>query len=256
MKEAKALAVAPQETKAVGPVGAPVWGSSELNSKDLMIPKILLMQGLSDAVQDKNLDVDTGDMINSVTLEKLGDEKNPVEIIPIHIFKTWVVSFKPIKGNKFNYVKTEPMTASNENAALEEEGVDEDGNKGTWRRDRTINVYALVAKELAEGGALPYVISFRRTSFTAGKKIATHFAKMGMIRQAPAAKSLMLKCTQEQNDLGTFYTYDVLPGRITTLEEVNTAFDWYKQISASAPKVDESDLKAVEPAPQTGPEQF
>lgn len=229
---------APGGALAAAPTGD--WGAEAVDSKDLLIPKLLLMQGLSDAVADERAQM--GDIVNSVTYEKLGDKKAPVEIIPLKIFKTWVISLKKKGEDKHEFDSIVNMDSSNADLPWEETLPD-----GTeLRRDQTINVYALVASELTDGAALPYVVSFRRTSYIAGKKIATHFAKMSMLKQPPAARTVKLTCSIEKNEKGTYYTYDVEPGRVTTQDELATAYSWFTQVSRGAHKVDDSDVRQPE----------
>lgn len=253
-KETKEVALKGNSAVAEAGVAEGSWGAEGLDKQDLMLGKILLMQGLSKLVSGGKAMV--GDIIHSVNGSKLGNKDHPVEIIPIATFKTWVVSKKPKGGNKFEYEATLPMTA--ENAHLDLLETDEDGSE--IRRDRTINFYTLLVSEVAEGTAIPCVLSCRRTSYTAGKKIANHFAKMQMLRQPPAAKSLRLTCRLETNDDGSFYVFDVEQGRNSTKEEITTAYDWYQVLSKGQHKVDDSDLK-VAPAEETaaaepGPSQY
>lgn len=228
-------AVATKAPQELAPSNGPIWGNENIDSADIMIPKILLMQGLSEAVNDGK--AAQGDMIDSLETKKLGDRNSPVEIIPICTNKTWIVSRKEKKASKFEYVETIPMTAENSKLAMEEE--EKDGS--VIRRDRSLNFYVLLASDV-EG--LPYVVSFRRTSYTAGKKLITHFQKMQMLRQPPAAKTLMLSCVQDKNDMGTYFKFDVSTGRVSKPEEVATAKQWYETIQGGV-KVDESDVKAA-----------
>ena len=217
------------------------WGNEGVDSSDIMLPKILLMQGLSEAVNEDRASM--GDIVNSLTYEKLGDKNTSVEVIPISTFKTWVVSTKEPKGSKFEYDSVLQMDASNVNLPM-----DETLSDGTEvRRDRTLNFYVLLSSELPQGDAFPYVVSFRRTSYPAGKKFINHFTKMSMLKASPAAKTLKLSCRIEKNDLGNYFVFDVDSGRISTKEEVGAAYEWYKTLSKGMFKVDNSDLKAPEP---------
>lgn len=237
-----------ESTELAMPAGS--WGGEGVRADDILIPKILLMQPMSTLVIDEK--AVPGEMVDSVTKEKLGDQKKELEIIPINLFKTWVISKKD--GQKFKFVRQEPRNDANDSLPLEYE---EDGE--TFRRDRVLNFYCLKAAEAKNLDALPIVASFRRTSMQAGKSIATHFQRAVMAGKPPACKTLKLLSKKTTNDKGTFYVYEVTTGRDTAKEEERRAFAWYQQIKKSSLKVDESDLSEGESAsPQThsGKEEF
>lgn len=239
-KETKEVAKKEQNT-ALSQSTQATWGNENVDKSDIMLGKILLMQGLSEAVMDGKAKF--GDMLDSLEGKVLGDKNSPIEIIPILTNKTWVVSKKHVQeikgkrvlGSKFEYEGIIPMTAENQHLEMEE--TLEDGS--IIRRDRSLNFYVLLANDVQ---GLPYIVSFRRTSYTAGKKLITHFAKMQMLKQPPAAKTLKLTCVEDSNDLGTYYKFNIEQGRNSTAEEINTAYEWYKTISKGGVKEHEVDV--------------
>jgi hypothetical protein len=214
-------------------------GMEGIDPSDILIPKLHLMQGLSDLVAEGKASM--GDIINSTTGEKLGDKKDSIEFVPVSTFKTWVIF------EDGEYKQTIPMTPDNSHWLLEEQV-----GEMSVTRDKVLNFYVLLSKEVGNGDAMPFVVSFRRTSYTAGKKVATHFAKMSMLRAAPYAKTLKLTCKFEKNDKGSYYVFDIEQGRKSTAEEVAAAEMW-KPIVSRGVKVDDSDLAK---APATGGDTF
>jgi hypothetical protein len=189
-------------------------------------------------------------------MEKLGDKTTPVEVIPLSTFKTWVISKREKGANKFEFDSVIPVTAENKGR---DPFVDEELADGTTVRwDQTLNFYVLLASELVEGAALPYVLSCRRTSYKAGKMVINHFTKMGMLKAPAAAKTIKLGCRQEKNDQGHYYVLDVLPGRVSTKDELTTAHEWYKTLSMGTHKIDDSDLtsEAVKDVDAEGTAQY
>jgi hypothetical protein len=238
------------ETKAVAPVkeepkslvntaheGQADWGAESVDAKDMMIPKVLLMQGLSKLVAEEKAAM--GDLIDSVSFAKLGDKKTPLEIIPFYSFKTWIILQKKPGEEKYDYVETLSMDSSNEH--LDPNETLEDGTE--IRRDRVISFYVLLAKDFEEGAVLPYVVAFRRKSYPTGKKVVNHFKNMSMMRMPPAAKKLLLSCRLEQNDKGTFYVFDVAQGAKSSQDEIDMAKVWYDNVKTKSYKVDDSDVK-------------
>jgi uncharacterized protein YkwD len=221
---------------------------------DVMIPKILLMQGLSELVAERKAMM--GDIIRSTTGEKIGDDTLPVEIIPLTFTNSWVLSEKI--GTKYEFRGIEPRTAANETAAWDfiKNGVE-------WKRTQAIDVFALLPADIAAETAeltraettgempdfnktlLPVVIRFQNTSFRAGRHVVTHFTKamspsMAKFGVKPYSYSLILKCYQDKNDKGTFYVWDVSQGQKVSKETLELAAQWYQTVATKAVRVDES----------------
>lgn len=239
-QETKVTETAPvvaQNTAIAQVEGVPTsaWGAENVSSKDLIIPKILLMQGMSQLVADGKAAV--GQLIDSVSGELLGDRSKPMPFIPFYTFKTWITSKK--KGEKYEYVGQTPMDATNEDLPVEfSEGAD------LFRRDRCINVYVLTPAALEKKeGIIPYMISFRRTSYQAGKKLSTHIAKLADFNQPPAARNFLLSVGTKENEKGKFGVFDIEMKEATKPEHLKIAYDWYLKVKNTAVRVDDSDLR-------------
>ena len=247
--------VAKKETTAVAV--QPSTPQETVLRSDVIIPKVLLMQGLSEMVTERKAMM--GDMVRSTTGEKLGDDKSPLEIIPLTFKNTWVLQ-EQVAG-KFEYRGIEPRTAANE--GLEWDFVK---NGAKWKRVKSIELFALlpadVDAELAEIAKfektgempdlnktlLPVVISFRSTSYTAGKSVVTHFTKAaGMAKYGVKAHgfTLSVKCRPEKNDKGSYFVWDVAQGKKVSPKAYERAEEWYSVISA------DQNLKVDEAAEQT-----
>ena len=216
------------------------WGEAPaVDADDIVIPKILAMQGLSQLVADGVAKY--GEFRDSVDHKLIGSCDEPFEFIPLHMEKVWIV-FKKVDG-KETFDTIIPVTAENRTAALNEtvQGVG-------IRRDLTYNFYVLLPGELKDGGAIPYLISFRRTSSKAGKVLATQmYMKNRAIGKSPAAKVMKLIGNKTKNDFGNFVVMDVTSGRDANADEQQVALDWYKTINKSKTKVDNSDFDGGTP---------
>ena len=102
----------------------------EVLNSDIIIPKVLLMQGLSDFVQDRKAAI--GDMVRSTTAEKLGDDKTPISFIPLKMSNAWTISEKI--DEKYEFRRVELRNAANEDLPYEFE---ENGTEETQRKDCT-----------------------------------------------------------------------------------------------------------------------
>ena len=101
-----------------------------VESKDLLIPKILLMQGQSEKVL-KDATHKAGDIIKSTDGTVYGSARDKdakaLRFIPIYMYKTWVKHEVLGKG-KMQYISTTPVTPQNTDQKWEQmeeiDGVD------------------------------------------------------------------------------------------------------------------------------------
>lgn len=205
-----------------------------IDVSDILISKILLMQGMSKLVAAEK--AMSGDMVDSISGAKLGNKENPIEMIPFHITKTWVI-FEEI-NNKLEYKEIVPFTAANADWKW-----DDVVNGTKVRRDKSINYYVLLPSEIAAGEFMPYVVSFRRTSYQAGQKLETTRTKFKMFGKPIFAKTFKLLALKESNDKGTFNRFDVEVLRDTTPAELKAVNQWRELVKAPHTRVDDSDLK-------------
>lgn len=243
IKETETTAVATAPAGAVPAIFNPSdWGVPTVSARDIVIPKILAMQGLSKKVTDGEAVL--GEFRDSLNNAKLGDTKNPIEFIPFYMEKVWIV-FEDRRAAgaqlpNFKFIKTVAIDSSNENWPYEEvlNGV-------LIRRDRTMNFYCLLPAQVKDGTGIPHVLSFRRTSLRAGQKLATTmFMKNIKAGKTPASMVMEISGTKTSNDKGTFIVLDVKEKRASTEAEVAEAFNWVKAIRTGTTKVDDSDLQA------------
>ena len=245
-QDSKALALAQKAAQA--------GGFEQSDSSDLMIPKLLLMQGLSQFVADDKAQV--GDIVKSGTAEIVGGTNKPVQFIPITYYRDWAL-YKEEKG-KFEWQSKEAYSAANKDLPWEFE---KDGEK--WRRDKCFNLYVLLVKDIeaeqkaiseaqAKGdfpdpdkALLPCIITFRRSSYKTAKKIYAHFEKAKKFHSQAFVSTFVLKATKEKNEKATFGVFDVeLVGK-TPLEHQAVATQWWNDIvlAGRTIKVDDTDLK-------------
>jgi len=231
VKHEKAPAVREHVGGVVGHQEQSAWGGEGITNDDITIPKILLMQPMSDLVTDGIAKI--GEFRDSLDPEKmLGNDKTPVEVIVFGTFKTWI----EFKDGEFLSIKR--MTGENE--GLEREEIQEDGSVIT--RDKTWNFYCLVPSDIESGETFPYVISFRRTGTKAAKDINTYLVKLKMMNKPSAASVFALTSYKETNDKGTFFVPQVKVVRKTTNEEIAAAKTWYEVLGKSNVRVDDSDV--------------
>lgn len=217
------------------------WGETKVTAQDVTIPRILVCQPMSKKVTAG--EAAFGDFRESLGNEKVGDFNTPFEVVPFAMHKVFVeYELVQVKGEvKKEYLRVVPITPQNETLPYDDKETNEEGKVINISRDRVQNFYVLLPKELEIGGAIPHVISFRRSSSTAGKKLATQmFMRNPAAGKNPAAVMMKISAKKETNDDGTFAVLDVVPTKATPPEWQAEAFKWLTVVNSGKAKVDEA----------------
>lgn len=223
-------------------IGLDAFGDAGISSQDIVIPKILVMQGLSKQVTEGKAKL--GDFVDSLSSEVIGDISTPIEFIPFHLEKKWIISKKRAGDNRFKFDRFEDLTAMNENRSWEgmEDGVE-------TKYEKLFNFYSLLTNDMA----LPYIISFKSTSMKAGRELATQmFVKNRAANKVPPAKVMNLFGDRVTKNDNTFAVLKTAVQRDSTPEEIQQCLMWYKTIASGGTKSDNSDIAppSDEPTPQ------
>lgn len=225
----------------VPPTAAELLAEAGVSAADLVIPKLLLMQGTSEYVGDESAEV--GDIVNSQTHEVLGGIGKPVEFVPLKLYKTWRIYDMSSKQPKF--LREEPVTAAN--ADQEWEGLE---GKTPVRRDQNFNFFILLKSELDAGEAFPCVVSFKRTSMNAGKQLATQLFKLAALGKLPYSQTVKLGVRKDKKETNTYAVYEFQKGNPCTEVEKTEAQRWLKTLSSVKYTVDaKEEAEAVPTAP-------
>lgn len=233
------------------------WGEQEIDASNILLPRLLLMQGLSELVSEGKAKL--GDVVKNTTGEVIATKDKAVEFIPLFHVENWAISEQV--GNKFEWRRTEPVTLSNRNADLEYM------NQGTkWRRDRCLDFFVILSSDVAkekkareaiakgeipdvDSAVFPCYLSFRRTSIAAGKELVKAFATAKHFKIAPSAWTFKLNCKIDKNDKGTYAVFGIEKAGTTPKEYLPLCKSWYDIITSSAAKVKvhEGEEVAAEP---------
>lgn len=236
MSTEKTKAVAKKETSSVvlpdDLSGA--WGAEGYDNSDILIPRLLLMQGQSEFVSEGKAKV--GEIVKSTTGTVYGDSQNPAVIIPIMMWKDWTIEKK--EKSKWEYSHTEKTAVS-----LEREWTEPSGQ--SFRRNTNLNFFVLLAKDCkleqeameqaTKSGSDPDVnafvmpchLKFSRTSYQAGKFLVTHFATMNQFKRPPAMKMFKLGSKKLDGDQGPYQVLTVEYAENTPVPFIYIAKKWY-----------------------------
>lgn len=244
-EETKDVAVK-QEAQLPAEMTAQGWGDTGVvMGQDIVLSKILPMQGLSELVADGKARM--GEMRDSLTGAMIAGIDQMFEFLPFHVEKFWDIMQE--NGDNFKWDRTEPLVeipgapGYNDNLPWEYE---EAGLK--HRRVRRMNFYGLLASQVKSGEAIPYVLSFKSMSFKEGKKMFTQmYLRNRRANLPPCAYVIAIKGAKRENDKGKFIVPTMELGRKATPDEVKQCFDWMQLIKKGGVKIDDSDLKKPEP---------
>lgn len=206
------------------------WGTPAVSSRDIVIPKILCMQGLSVLVSEEKAKM--GDFVDSMTSEIIGNYKDKaVKFIPFHLEKIWIISTKKSGESDFSFASIEAVTPENEGMRYQEvvDGIE-------YKREYTMNFYVL----RPEDTSLPYILSFKGMSGKAGKILATQmYVRNSAAGLVPPAKIMELSGTKDKNDKGIFITLNSKAVDESSAEQIDCAFKWYKTVTSGQTKTHE-----------------
>lgn len=258
-KDKKELAVTEKQTAlALPPNLSGTWGAEGADSTDIKVPVLRLLQQMSEIVGEGK--AQAGDFLRSTTQTVICPKGESFEFIPLMTYKTWHLSKKI--GQKFEYQKQVPMTAENMNDPWEWL---EDGEE--WKRTRALNFYVLLPSDIerevkalaaAKNGEmpdpadalLPCVMTFKGTSYDAGKDLITHFKKAEHFNVPPAVTTFKATSEFVKGDQGHYYVVRVANSRKTTVDELTVCKGWYDTLKVATVVVDEAEETPAEATPQ------
>jgi hypothetical protein len=242
------------EVKKQAAVGAALdaWGDTpKLNTNDIIIAKILPMQGLSQLVSDGKAMM--GEFRDSLTGTKLGSIAEPFEVLPFHVEKYWDIMEEDGSGN-YKWVKSEPLVEDpaiagyNDNLPWNDEV-----NGAKIKRVRRMNFYVMLPSEIEQGSDIPYILSFKSTSYREGKKVYTQMYMRNRRASLPPPGFLFkIAGVKQKNDKGTFIVPTVELSRRATEQEITSCLAWYKLVKKGTVKVDDSDMQETTSAAEVG----
>lgn len=210
-----------------------IFGDFKIDSSDILIPKILLMQPVSQFVADGEATL--GDYRNSVTKEKLGSINESFAFVPFHFTKSWDIV------SEGKWIRKEEFKPGDESLPWE---FDEGGVR--MKRIKRLDFFGFPLKKLAEGDQLPMILSFRSASYREGTKMLTQFKLNISKRKLPWSDVWGIKGEKKKNEDNQTYCVPKIDIIAETDEDtLRNCMDWYKNIKAMSSRiiVDDSDVR-------------
>lgn len=237
------------------PAMAGNWSRFEGDVSDILIPKLLVGQATSKLVQEEK--VAFGQVFRSTTGEALGGKGKPFKVVPLFLFKNWILSEKV--GGKFVFRGVEPFSAENRDKPwvwTEQK----EGKTTEWKREQALNFYVLLLPDIAsdqkarkaflesgelpdtEASLLPCLLQFKSTSYKSGKTLVTHFAKAADFGVPPFVNVFEIDTEKVTGDQNSWFIYKAASGGKTPPEYLETCAKWRAIVEKQNVKVDDSDL--------------
>lgn len=234
------LSVVPKAKMApttLSPEGEAAYKNQPLEMQNILLPKVLIMQGMSDLVTaGKALFLEIRETLGGALLAKPGET---LEIIPFKSETVWIEYEK--EGDKRKFTGIVPVTPANERLPYEEIV----GNKKIIRV-YSIDMYCILPNQIASGSDLPHVVAFRSTSLRVGKQAYTlSFVRNRRMNRDPWARVLKVSSVKSSNEKGTFGIWHVEDSREATQVEMDVAKHWSREVNAGRTIVDNSDVEAT-----------
>ncbi len=231
-----------KDTSSMPSVFKKTGGPLTIDPKDILIPKILLMQGPSDWVMNGKAKL--GDMMDSVSEKSIGTFESALNFVPLFHYKTMKIYNADTSKPKLE--KEVPWGPEVANLPWEEL---KDGHK--YKNVACLNFYVMLENHLEEPGATPYLLQFVKSSYKNGRKLINHFLRMDSAGHSPIALTFKLTSNKEKNDDGTFAVFNVEEVKRTSADHAQILLRWSDVVSKGAMKVDDRDERTMKDIPVT-----
>lgn len=176
------------DSSVLGNVELDVVDDMDLFKNDIVIPKIHLIQAMSELRKAKK--ANEGDYVDSRSEQILLAEDSDQEFLPIIVIKTFKrwQDFKMV-GDKKEFVKSQIMTLENANLPYQEtvDGVD-------ITRRQVISCYVLLGDDAQKGIVKPYIIDFAGGAGKgAGRALVSDIKVLNTDKKDPRTGTLVRK---------------------------------------------------------------
>lgn len=194
----------------------------EVSQSDIVIPKILLMQPISEMVSQEKAKY--GDFVDSLTSQVIGNGTDGINVIPVAFKKYHLIMTKQSDG-KFKFTRFDPIRT-----LMDEQKPYLDTEGGHAIERKLIRDFYVLIPSIS---ALPFSLQFKGMSSRAGAAFyTTAFATARASRLMPFATMFTITAKKTKNEKGNFAILDSKPMRRTTAEEFSNAKVWFNTINS------------------------
>lgn len=206
-----------------------------VNSNDIQIPKLLLMQGLSPKVKEQVCKI--GDLASTLDYKAVANaEGESVNFLPFFWKKFWV--YKSKDGNKWKFDSMAEINHLNE----------KDDPFEVWSENGKDmkRVYTHMFWGIVEGHTMPHTVAFKSASKKHGDVVVTQMYVINKTLKtdkswltSPMGKWMELQPTKAVSKDGDEYIeLQATAGKESTLEEAQEALKWFHAVKSGEAKSD------------------
>lgn len=196
------------------------WGSEGASSKDLVIPKIQLIQANSNACKEGL--GRPGDLMHLLTKEILAPKGQPLEILPILSIGSWVVQTpKSDDGDMGKFIRKYALTSDNDSDDWKLEQFEE--NQPVIHM-KALTYLVLLANRI---NGFPFFIEFNSTNKAGGKLLSTIIQENKFEGKPAPARVVAVSTSLKTYLKNSWFVMGVRPVRSSTSEEVAACKKWY-----------------------------
>lgn len=204
-------------------VGTPNYASyyqdetSTVDSSDVAISSLILLQGQSEYVTDYNLPA--GAIADREAKEVVAELGKGIEVIPVGFNKTWMVTSE---GDSGQYLTMLPFVPGKPYP-----------NQGEWD-GIPVNFFACIHAYvlIPNLGTIPYKVMFKSTSLKAGKQLLTEsIVKNQMAKKPPFAYTMYIGSERRKGKKASYFAFNAKRGREVPTTEYAQLDKWYHIVS-------------------------
>lgn len=222
-------------------VGLDVSDNKELFSNDLLIPKVWLIQSMSEMRKQKK--AEEGQFVDSQTEEVLADIGGMLRFVVLKTFKRWhTFELKKVgKEIEKEFVSSEIMVFGKNHDLKYEETVD---GKDLVRR-QVISAYVLLEKDAVAGVNKPYIIDFASTSKHGGRVMVSDIATLNNRKLPAFAGFFEMTAIEESFTKGSAFVKKVKFGGFLPKEAMPFLVECYKGLVAIENQIEFDDRDVI-----------
>lgn len=219
--------------------------NKEIFDNDILIPKVFLIQSMSQYRKDKV--ADEGQFVDSLTGDLLADVDEELRFIVLKTFKRWQ-TFKVV-DNKKEFVSSEIMVfGKNHELPYNETKDGED-----LVRRQVISAYVLLEKDVQNGINKPYIIDFAASSKYAGRKMISDISTLNDQGYPSFVGFFKMTAHEEKFENGEAFVKDVkFGGYITHKEGILFLKDAHSKLKKIEDMIEIDDSDVIDAAKSSG----